>query len=255
MSKPSLNDDLTLHTKGAPERIWVAFDPLPKLAPATREAIAVEALRVNMRYLEEFIEEYAFCPFSRQGRQQGQVHRYVHWYDDRDLTPLIELMHRVAADPQQVVVQVIMPLIDVEPRLWVRFCHELTAYAHARLPGPPVLAVAPLHPRLAFNPATPARLVPLFRRTPDPTIQWVRLDGLEAIYEGRGSGTAFVDIDAIAAFIAAAPKRPPLWDRIAETNAAMAKRLTVDRVVALLEGFERDARDSYAGILLAADDA
>ena len=37
-----------------------------------------EALRINDRYLHEFIEGSSFCPYARQGRRAGQTQRYVY---------------------------------------------------------------------------------------------------------------------------------------------------------------------------------
>ena len=232
----------------APTEVRAPFEPLPKISVAARGSIAAEANRVNDRYLDEFLEEYAFCPYSRPGRKRGEVFRYVHYFDDADLEPVLELFTQIAADPRQVVAQVIFPAIEVEPKPWARFCHQLTALGHTRVEGGPFLAVAPLHPRLRFNDKNEATLVPLFRRTPDPTIQWVRLDGLASIYEGRGNDKIFVDIDAIPSLLEQ-PERTPLWDQIAQTNMAMARRLSIPTVEALLADIAEDARLSYERVL------
>ncbi len=240
-------------TRKPPSHLDFPFDPLEPAAEILREHMQSEALRVNRRYLEEFLEKYAFCPYSRGGRRKNTVHQYVYYCDSHDAAPLVQLMAEVARDPQQVVVQVIMPAIQVAPDDWIRFSHDLTAYGHAQLGGAAVLACAPLHPELPYNTEGPEAMIPLFRRTPDPTIQWVRLDGLAAIYEGRGADTVFVEAKSILDYLATASTRPNLYQRIAETNAAMAKRLTFPVVEALLREIARDAQKSYARIFLAAD--
>ncbi len=240
-------------TREPPSHLNFPFDPLEPAAEILLEQMQSEALRVNRRYLEEFLEKYAFCPYSRGGRRKNTVHQYVYYCDSHDAAPLVQLMAEVARDPQQVVVQVIMPAIQVAPSDWIRFSHDLTAYGHAQIGGAPVLACAPLHPELPYNTEGPEAMIPLFRRTPDPTIQWVRLDGLAAIYEGRGADTVFVEAKSILDYLATASTRPNLYQRIAETNAAMAKRLTFPVVEALLREIARDAQKSYARIFLAAD--
>ncbi len=240
-------------TRAAPTHIEFPFEALEPATASVKKRLEREALRVNDRYLEEFLEKYAFCPYSREGRKKGQVHRYVHYCDSHDPGSLVELMHKVAADPQQVVVQVIMPLIDASPEGWIRFSQELTDYGHARLGGPSVLACAPLHPELPYNTLNPEAMIPLFRRTPDPTIQWVRLDGLASIYEGRGGDTVFVDANAIGDYMEHVSPQVNLYERIAETNAAMAKRLSFEVIEALLGSIARDARQSYARVLLEGD--
>ena len=67
-----------------------------------------------------------------------------------------------------------------------------------------MLACAPLHPKLPFVEANMYGLVPLFRRAPDPTIQWVRLDGLEALYAGRGSDNQYLQVQDIESFVRSA---------------------------------------------------
>jgi hypothetical protein len=150
-----------------------------------------------------------------------------------------------------VVAQVIMPVIEAEPEAWRRFCLDLTEVGNASL-SKPVLACAPLHPRLPFDEANMYGLVPLFRRAPDPTIQWVRLDGLEALYAGRGSDNQYLQVEDIESFVRSAqPPRPPLYDVVCKTNAAMARRLTIERVVKILDEIAGDGRRVYAQILLA----
>jgi hypothetical protein len=112
-----------------------------------------------------------------------------------------------------------------------------------------VLAFAALHPRLRYNADSAAALVPLFRRAPDPTIQWVRLDAIHAIYEGRDDDTRFVDLADAEAYVKSAPPRASLYDRIADANAAEAARLGVARLEAMLAEISEDARRGYERIL------
>ena len=230
--------------------VKVPYRALPPMSEATRAALSREALRINDRYLHEVIEGHAFCPFARGGREAGQTSRYVFFADTLELTPLFDLMAQVAADPQQVVAQVILPLIEVEPDAWIRFCDELTAAGHDRLGGPPVLAFAALHPELRYRADTHFSLIPLFRRAPDPTIQWVRLDALAEIYAGRSTERVFVDPRDVLTFVRDAPPPPtPLYDRVARTNAETAHRLGLAEVEAMLGDQAREARESYRRIL------
>lgn len=224
----------------------VPYEPLPPISPALRAAIEKEALRLNDRYLYEVIEEHAFCPFARSGREAGQTSRYVLYADTASVEPILAIMARVAADPQQVVAQVILPLVEASPDAWIRFCDEVTAAGHARLGGAPKLAFAALHPALRYHAGNPFALIPLFRRAPDPTLQWARLDALAELYAGRGNEHRYVDPDDILAFMRdAPPPRPPLYDRVAETNAKMAKHLGIAGIEALLAEQARDAQQSY----------
>ena len=110
------------------------FEALGPLTPWQRQMLEQEALRINDRY-----------PYARQGRRAGQTQRYVYLAETLELQPLIDRMAQIAADPQQVVAQVILPVIEAEPESWRRFCMDLTDLGHAQM-GQIVLACAPLHP-------------------------------------------------------------------------------------------------------------
>lgn len=227
----------------------VPFDPLPRLTARVRAAIEAEALRLNDRYLVDVIERYAYCPFAKEGRKAGETQRSVVLFEEGSCDPLIDAMRRTVASGVGVT-QIILPLIEVEPQAFVRFCADLTRAGHATMGGRPVLAVAALHPELPFG-DTPLAMVPLFRRAPDPTIQWVRLDALDTIYAGRGSDAIYVAPEDVVAYLEAHPKgRRSLYDRIAQTNAAMARRLGVPHVVEELAAIAREGRERYARILL-----
>lgn len=235
----------------------IPFDPLPSVSAATRQAIVAAALDANDRYLDVFLEPHSFCPFARGGRQREHTVRLVHYAGTTDIAPLLDHMENLARDPAKVVVQVLFPLIDVTPAAWERFCHDLTAVGNERLRegignGTAVFAVAPLHPALPYLPINPYSIIPLFRRTPDPTIQWVRLDALQHLYRGRSNDAIYVDPAEIDVFLAK-PRREPLFDRIAETNLQMARRLGIGEVERLLRELSRSAQASYARLLL--DDA
>jgi len=240
-------------TSDPPDHLELPAEALPPISDAQREALEREVHRVNDRYLVDFIEEYSFCPFARSGRAKGQTRRYVYYADTTSVEPLFDLMCEVAADSSQVVVQVVLPLLEVGPEEWVRFTRTLTSMGNKRMENGPVLACAPLHPNLSYLPRNAATIIPLFRRAPDPTIQWVRLDGLAAIYEGRNDDTQYVDPSKIDSYLLE-PASKPLYDRIAESNFSMAKRLTTDHIEGILAECVRDGRQSYTRILLGDDD-
>lgn len=234
-------------------RLELPFEPLPAISDATRAAITEAAREANEHYLREFIEAYSFCPFAREGRRAGTTECHVYWADSSDPVPLFELMRDVASRPNILVAQVVFPFVEVSAPRWRSFCHELTRAAHAHIGGPPTMAVAALHPELAYSPANPFSLLTLFRRAPDPTVQWVRLDGLDAIYAGRRKRTVVLTPAQIAQLVLAPPARQlDLYDRIAETNMAMALRIGLPQVEATLAGYAADARRAYRRILLEA---
>lgn len=232
----------------------VPFEPLPPMPLEALHAIEAAALEANDRYLETFLEPHSFCPFSRGGRGRAQTLRFVHYAASGDLTPFFDRMADAARDPSRVVVQVIAPMIEVSPAAWSDFCHELTAAGNERLRegpgrGSELFAVAPLHPELRYSTDNPYSLIPLFRRTPDPTIQWVRLDALESLYRGRTGDTVYADPDRLDVVLGE-PRSRPLFDRIAETNQKMAQRLGIPAVERSLRALSLAAQARYATILL-----
>jgi hypothetical protein len=144
-------------------------------------------------------------------------------------------------------VQVIFPLIEVLPEDFSRFVNDVSEYLNARFERP-VFASAALHPELAYRTDTPNALIPLFRRTPDPTLQWVRLSTLDGIYEGRRGGTAFVDLSQLRAFLAE-PAGRDLYQQIAETNRATAERLGLGAVREMLGGMRDEVLAGYRKVL------
>ncbi len=238
-----------------PQRTCTApFGALPKVSEATKAALAKAALSANDRYLYEFIEEYSFCPFARAGREAGQTVRFVHYAESLDLEPLLAIMENVARDKQIVVAQLILPLVEATPEQWQQFCDDLTAVGHARLGGPPVLAFAALHPQLSYTTANPWSMIPLFRRAPDPTLQWARLESLEELYAGRDTQTRVVDPADVLEYVRTAPKpRPPLYYRVTETNAKMAQFLGLESIESRLASMATEAQSAYHRLLMADD--
>jgi hypothetical protein len=238
----------------APDLEGLAFELAPATSPDMRRAIEAEALRLNDRYLIDFIENHQFCPFARESRQRGETARFVvHLEKQDDLETVLDIMRRVAAEPTTTVTQVIFPLVGASPKAWTQFCHKITECGHERIGGEPVLAVAPLHPELGFKTTNPFALLTLFRRTPDPTIQWVRLDALDSIYEGRRKGTVVMTPSQVAAILNNPEPVSDLYDRIAETNQATAERMGYDEVVAALSKIAAEGRQNYRRILTGAN--
>lgn len=230
------------------------FEPLPPLDPETRRRARAVALQANDRYVRSFLEEHSICPFSRGGRIKGQTACFVHFAESTDAQPLIELMAQAAAQPDKGVVQVILPMVSVSADDFRDFCHAVTSAANARLPGGETYAVAPLHPELSYSTRNSHTLIPLFRRAPDPTIQWVRLDALESIYEGRGHKDIYVAPSELAAYLKK-PHRQPLFEKIAETNQKMAHRLGLENIEQTLRGIQRGAQEGYRRALLGEEPA
>ncbi|MCC6647999.1 MAG: Rieske 2Fe-2S domain-containing protein [Polyangiaceae bacterium] len=236
-------------TKQPPRVPAVPGELLPALDDDAKRRARAVALTANDRYVQSFLEEHSICPFSRGGRLQGVTARHVHFAHSPDAGPVLELMAEAATQPQKAVIQVIFPMLEVHHAEFRDFCHDVTSAGNARLPGGETYAVAPLHPGLPYTERDAYTIIPLFRRAPDPTIQWVRLDAIEAIYAGRSSKDIYVPPSEIWEYLSR-PKQQPLFDKIAESNLKMARRLGVASVEQTLRSIAAEARAAYQRALL-----
>lgn len=205
------------------------------------------ALEFNDQYIERFVEGYALCPYAREGRKREETRRYVHFQARADFAALLQLFLAIADDETQVVAQVIFPGLQIDAELWIDFCHHITRLGHAKRGGADVLANAALHPRLPYKTTNAYSLIPLFRRAPDPTIQWVRLDRLEKLYEGRAKGSTFVDPADIISLMES-PAVKSLYDRVAEANQTTALGLGIEHLEAELAQLHLGAQRTYQSI-------
>jgi hypothetical protein len=162
----------------------------------SREAVA---LARNDRFLVEIVEALSICPFARATRLSGQLAREV-VFDDDAATLATRVRAHDTSDAQ--IVLLIAPDFSGDARAWERRCDEVRRADEAA--RAPVFAMAPFHPDTPFHTDTPARLVGLFRRTPDPTLQLVRFTALDAARRRAPDGKFFFD------------GSPASWSRLAE---------------------------------------
>ncbi|MCB9520816.1 MAG: DUF1415 family protein [Myxococcales bacterium] len=211
----------------------------PDTAPTDWLATVEAALDRNDRFLADAIEGLDLCPFARPARTSASTARFVVADTLRDgrLEPsagLHAVFAALATSPRLQVVQVIFPRVDAEPRAWVDAVKALTAALNASS-RPARIAAAAFHPELSYDAGSAARLIPLFRRAPDPMIQWIRLDALDRVRAGRPDGDVVLPDDPQARRdLLATQLRASLGDTIAAANAQTAERFGVEAIVALL---------------------
>ncbi len=156
------------------------------------------ALRENDAFLT-FIETYNICPWAKPARRSGEVERYFFAWNEfftrSNEETLQTLVDKVATQEQTVVALFIFPELSHGAKQWEqavkRFRKTYLQAEGARR----VLACAPFHPDLPYSSRTPATLVKLFRRSPHPTIQLVRLDVLRSLSEGTQSQDMYMSYE------------------------------------------------------------
>ena len=225
------------------------FLPLPPLDDATCAQLRLVAERAYDRYLLTFLEEHSLCPFARGGRRRGMTTRVAYVAQSLDPQPIIDLALAAAAETSTAVVGLIFPAIEVEPEAWRLFAVGITNAVNAAHAGGPVYSVAALHPDHPYSAQSPLSLIPLFRRAPDPTMQLVRLDALEAVYEGRSGKDVYVPPELIPQLLSRPPP-PSMFERIADTNMKMARRLGIERLEQDLRVIHKETQRDYQRVLL-----
>lgn len=151
----------------------IPFAALPAISAEVRSRVELEALKLEERYVTETLGHPAYCPRPEQRSALRTRRRVVHYACDRNIGPLFDQMW-MSLELPNVVTHVVFPLLEVDARRWGVFCRALTEAGHALRGMAPALSVTALHPR---EPADRHEtLDPIFRRSPDPTLRWVRLD-------------------------------------------------------------------------------
>ncbi len=227
-----------------------------------RDGLRREALRVYLRYAEEFVEHFNLCRRGEDGRHGGSVKIESRIDDEAQL----EVVERLGEDEHGEVGMMVMPLgslADDDPaklpdalrtgqsarafKKAVARLRERHAFTHN---GTPPMALAAFHPDAEANLETGSRLVPYIRRSPDPTIQCVRLSVLAEMRRGTDQGTDYVDLSKVnLQELLAKKRRPPLHERVAAQNLEIFQEIGVERAEAVLADIHRDRDESYARLL------
>lgn len=228
-------------------------------SPVLSERIAELALAANARWTREVIEAGNYCPFARRAREQQRATALVSFdtvdldQPERSADGLFAHADRLANDERAEVVQVIFPLLEVTSDRWQRYAKGLTAAVHRRRGQGSVFAVAAFHPELPWSGDGPQAIVPLLRRTPDPTIQWLRLDVLHRVREGRPEGDVVLpDGPEQAQKLLKQARRPSLSEVVAQANWDTARGHGLDALEARLRELSHAAQAQYADAVSAA---
>lgn len=194
-----------------------------------------EVLRLLDRYLLEVVERHDLCPWARLARERGELTVDVVW-GTPDLEQWVAAGQAALARPGTQVAMVIAPELAASPAQ-LRGLRDQVA---ARIPR---AGIAEFHPDAPLDLASPARLVPFVRRSPDPMLQLVPLAVLDVVRAAPPIADRAQQAQILGGM--AAPPRIDAADRIAAANHATvtAARATI---VHALEDIAADRRRSYA---------
>jgi hypothetical protein len=210
---------------------------------------AAEALRLYRRYQLELVEALNLCPWAERARLDGHVTERV----------LLQPFDAVRESLQ--VIDELTPLAHVEIGLIIFAGLRCSRTAFERQVAAlidrdrqrstltsPAFACAAFHPDATAITTHAERLVPFLRRSPDPTIQLVRVSALERVRKGFSEGTHFFDPMQFNLKQPPPKRELPLRERIARANLQTLQRVGLDRAEAILQDIFEDRDASYARV-------
>jgi hypothetical protein len=177
------------------------------------ESIEARALARSDRYLREFVEALELCPFARRCRESGRLARHVLRGERPGEATAAALRELEATAEEQVEVAL---LIYPELEGGVRALEELRDEVRHSLR---LFHCVAFHPDLPMDLSDENRAVSFLRRSPDPTLQLVRIATLDRVRSGRPGGSTYLDLSQLSPDEALRTDRPvSLSDQIAQAN-------------------------------------
>jgi hypothetical protein len=202
---------------------------------------AAEVRRLLDRYLTEVVETYNLCPWARSARTGGEISVAILWGARPSIDEWLAAATELLALPTTRVAMVLAPELALAPA-------ELRAEREQVARRAPAAGVADFHPDAELDTATPARLVPFVRRSPDPLLQFVPLAILDAVRTQTGPTSLSEQAQLLGGL--AYTGSQDIGDRIAVTNH---ERVLRDRetIARLLDDIAADRRRSYPRVGIA----
>jgi hypothetical protein len=199
-----------------------------------------EVLRIHQRFLVEVIERHNLCPWAEGTRTSGALKRVVILEQD----PVDEIL---ALGDEVLVCIVIWPRFHGSPEAFEGVLGDLRRREEVLRGQRSPFVTALFHPELRYGTATAEQLVPLFRRSPDPSVQFIRHAALQSVRSAGPSGKFLFDWSPKAIEeLARREKELPVSDRIARDNAVTVEKLGVERILALCDELRAERARSYA---------
>lgn len=207
-----------------------------------------EVRRINLRFNREVIEGLGVCPYARVGREGGASVVVVRAEGEPTVEALHEAVDWLTPQGEVEVAQVVFPRVTLDAGAFLAFGAQFATANAARYPRQrPTFVHAAFHPGLSYGTDHPSRLVPFFRRSPDPMVQLVRLSVLDAIHASKPRGTQFFDGDLSALTALLAQRRPEsVTDRITRENHERAMAGELEVIAAIAADIAADRARSYA---------
>ena len=198
------------------------------------ESIEAGALARNDRYLREFVEALELCPFARKCRESGRLARRVlRGGRPAEATAAAVRDLEATAEEQVEVALLIYPEFAGDVRAFEQFRDEVRRSLR-------LFYCVAFHPALPMDLSDANRAVSFLRRSPDPTLQLVRVTTLDRVRSGRPAGSVYVDASRPSPDeLRKLGPLPSLSDQIAAANLRTLRRHEPVALSALLEAIHR----------------
>jgi hypothetical protein len=195
------------------------------------ESIETAALARNDRYLREFIEALDLCPFARKCRETGRLARRVLRGSRPTEATLAAIrdLERTTEDEVEVAL-LIYPEFTAGLQVFEEFRDEVRASLR-------LFYCVAFHPDLPMDLSDANRAVSFLRRSPDPTLQLVRITTLDRVRSGRPTGTFYLDTTRISpADLSSLHRSLSVSEQIADANLRTLRNHDPAQLERLLAG-------------------
>jgi len=194
-----------------------------------------EVRRLLDRYLVEVVETYGLCPWAKPARLAGEIAVDV-LFGAPDAAAFAAAATALLARPGTRVAMVVAPELVADAA-------ELRAIRDRVAALIPTAGVADFHPNVPLDLASPARLVPFLRRSPDPMLQLVPLAILDHVRAAPPVADRAMQAQILGG--AAPAPRADAAERIAADNHATVTA-QAEAVARRLDDIAADRARSYA---------
>jgi hypothetical protein len=200
------------------------------------ESIEAGALARNDRYLLEFVEALELCPFARRCRETGRLARRVlRGGRPGEATASVVRELEATAEEQVEVALLIYPELEGG----VRALEDLRDEVRRSLR---LFHCVAFHPELPMDLSDENRAVSFLRRSPDPTLQLVRIATLDRVRSGRPAGSVYLDPSKLSADeLRSLQPALTVSEQIARANLRTLQRHDAARLASLLAELRRFA--------------
>ena len=197
------------------------------------ESIEAAALARNDRYLREFVEALELCPFARRCRETGRLARRVlRGEQPAEATAAVVRELEATREDEVEVALLIFPEITSGVKAFDRFRDEVRGWLRR------FYCVA-FHPDLPMDLSDANRAVAFLRRSPDPTLQLVRISTLDRVRSGRPAGSFYVDPSKLSAEDLRSLESVSVSEQIARANLRTLRQHDPAHLERLLAGLRQ----------------